>query len=59
LEESDDEEEFQNDKIDKFVYLERTYNMLCVYNYKFKRWMPLRIAGKNERVVTKGELHPW
>jgi len=63
LEESDDEEEFQNDKIDKFVYLERTYNMLCVYNYKFKRWMPLRIAaaaaGKNERVVTKGELNSY
>jgi len=56
LEESDDEEEFENNKIDKFVYLERTYTMLCVYNYKFKRWMPLRLAGKNERAVTKRDL---
>ena len=42
LEESDDEEEFQNDKIDKFVYLDRSYDMVCEYNNKYKKWQPLR-----------------
>ena len=40
LEESDDEEEFENDKIDKFVYLDRSFNMSCEYNMKYKRWQP-------------------
>ena len=52
LEESDDEEEFENDKIDKFVYLDKSYNMLCSYNTKFRKWEPLRIAQKNERIIT-------
>jgi len=52
LEESDDEEEFQNDKIDKFVYLNRTYKMLCEYNIKFKKWVPLSIALKHEKIVS-------
>ena len=43
LEESDDEEEFQNIAPDKYIYLDRKYNMKCVYNYKFKRWIPRNI----------------
>ena len=42
LEESDDEEDFENDKIDKYVYLDRSINMICEYNIKYKRWQPLR-----------------
>ena len=56
LEESDDEEEFENDRIDKFVYLDRTYNMVCVYNYKFRKWTPIRVALSNQRIVTKNEI---
>ena len=56
LEESDGEEEFQDTREDKFVYLERVYNMVCEYNYKFKRWSPLRVAQKNERIATRSEL---
>ena len=37
LEESDDEDEFENEKDDRFVYLDRVFNMLCSYNYKFPR----------------------
>jgi hypothetical protein len=47
LEESDDEEEFENENEDKFVYLDKTYNMVCLYNYKFKKWYPVRIANTN------------
>jgi hypothetical protein len=44
LEESDDEEEFQNEKEDRFVHLERNYNMICNFNYKFRKWVPVKIA---------------
>jgi hypothetical protein len=44
LEESDDEEEFENNQLDKFVFLDRTYKMECVYNYKFKKWVPQKVV---------------
>jgi hypothetical protein len=56
LEESDGEEEFEDVREDKFVYLDRVYNMVCEYNYKFKKWTPLRVAQKNEQVVTRDDL---
>lgn len=43
LEESDDEEEFENEKVDKFVKLDTSHKMVCQYNYKFKKWVPLRL----------------
>jgi hypothetical protein len=43
LEESDDEEEFENDKVDKFVKLDTCHKMVCQYNYKFKKWVPIRL----------------
>ena len=47
LEESDDEEEFENEKEDRHVNLLKSYNMICSFNYKFKKWVPLRIAHAN------------
>jgi hypothetical protein len=41
LEESDDEEEFENEKEDRFVFLEKEYKFKCVYNFKFKKWTPI------------------
>jgi hypothetical protein len=43
LEESDSEDEFESDRADKFVYLDREYTMTCAYNHKFKKWVPLRV----------------
>ena len=43
LEESDDEDEFQNENIDKYVDLKKSYYMMCAFNYKFKKWMPLKV----------------
>jgi hypothetical protein len=40
LEESDDEEEFENINIDRFVYLNREEIMRCIYNERFQRWIP-------------------
>jgi hypothetical protein len=48
LEESDDEEEFENDKTDKYVYLDRKFYMYCVFNMKFKKWTPQRLAATYE-----------
>jgi hypothetical protein len=39
LEESDDEDEFENDKIDKYVDLKKTCNIVCTFNTKFKKTM--------------------
>jgi len=41
LEESDDEDEFENPNIDKFVFLNKSYKMECEFNKKFKKWVPL------------------
>lgn len=50
LEESDDEDEFEDSRIDKFVYLDRSFKMNCEYNYKFKKWVPISLADQNERL---------
>jgi hypothetical protein len=51
LEESDSEEEFENERIDKFVFLEKVLYMVCAYNNKFRKWVPLRLANKDEKLV--------
>lgn len=51
LEESDDEDEFENDCASKYVYLERSYKINCKYNYKFKKWMPISVAKENDPIV--------
>jgi len=42
LEESDDETEFENIHLDKFVDLEKTILMECVYLKRFQKWQPMR-----------------
>jgi len=44
LEESDDEEEFENTAIDKFVYLQKKVRMKCIYNSMFNKWLPVKIV---------------
>ena len=56
LEESDDEDEFENDKIDKFVNLQKSYNMVCTFNHKFKKWSPIKIAKLNSELVRRNDL---
>jgi len=57
LEESDNEDEFQNENIDKFVDLEKTILMVCKFNYKFKKWYPVKeVQGKNVTIIDKNEL---
>jgi hypothetical protein len=52
IEESDNEEEFQNNKEDKYVYLDISFKMNCEYNSKFKRWIPISLASKNDNIIS-------
>ena len=52
LEESDDEAEFENEKEDKYVFLDRSFKMNCQYNHKFKKWMPQSLAARDSRIIS-------
>ena len=56
LEESDDDEEFENEKEDRFVNMDKIYNMTCSYHFKFKKWSPLYVAKSNVNIITETEL---
>jgi hypothetical protein len=51
IEESDDEEDFEDVREDKYVYLDRSFNINCEYNYKFKRWVPISLARDNDNII--------
>jgi hypothetical protein len=52
IEESDNEEEFEDSREDKYVYLDRSFKMNCEYNNKFKRWVPTSLVGENDIIVS-------
>ena len=57
LEESDDEEEFQNENIDRFVDTNKTVYMICKFNQKFKKWYPVKeVITLKQDIVDKNEL---
>ena len=59
LEESDYEEEFQDNRENKFVNLEKHIYMNCVFNKKFNKWEPVKVVDNgNEMVklITKKDL---
>lgn len=51
LEESDDEDEFENENIDKFVNLNMHYYIWCEYNYIFKKWTPIKVSTEKEMKI--------
>tara|TARA_Y100000591_G_C21853830_1_gene713501 strand:- start:6456 stop:7415 length:960 start_codon:yes stop_codon:yes gene_type:complete len=56
LEESDSEEEFEDISIDKYVDLEKTIIMKCVYNSKFNGWVPIEISDKQISTIREINL---
>lgn len=48
LEESDDEEDFEDVRIDKYVDTDKQIIMECIFNHKFKSWIPIRHLEKGE-----------
>jgi hypothetical protein len=55
IEESDDEEDFQDSRIDKYVDLKKTVSVECVFNQKFKKWVPKTVLKKGP-IVHIGKL---
>ena len=56
LEESDDEEEFENIDLEKYINLGKSYIIECFYNKKFKKWIPKNLA-KNNYIIDKNKIN--
>ena len=56
IEESDDEDDFETIAIDKYVDLNKVLNMMCTFNTKFKRWVPIRVVEKEFKIVHISKL---
>lgn len=56
IEESDDEADFQNMQFDKYVDLSKKLLLECVFNKKFKRWIPIRTVEPHLTVVHINKL---
>jgi hypothetical protein len=50
-EESEDETDFENTDINKYVRLELVVPIECIFNQKHKKWIPVRLARKDERII--------
>ena len=51
IEESDDDEDFENIEYDKYVDLKKHVFMECRFNMKFKKWVPMRVVQPAQKVV--------
>jgi hypothetical protein len=56
IEESDDEDDFQNMDEDKYVDINKVILMEFTFHKKFKRWVPVRVADRQEKVVHMNKL---
>jgi hypothetical protein len=56
IEESDDEDDFENISEEKYVDLTKQKVMRCSYSYRFKRWVPLEIVDSKTKLTTYQEL---
>lgn len=44
IEESDDEDDFENTQIDKYVDHEKELMVECTFHKRFKKWVPIKLA---------------
>ena len=56
LEESDEEEEFENTDLEKYVDLKKSYIIECFYNKKFRKWVPRSLA-KTNNIIDKIKIN--
>lgn len=56
IEESDDEEEFQNMEEDKYVDIDKVLSIEFVFNPKFKRWVPMRVVDNSSKIIHISKL---
>jgi hypothetical protein len=50
IEESDDEEDFEDIREDKYVDLQKTVQMECIYLAKFKKWVPKKVV-RGQKII--------
>ena len=53
LEESEDEDEFENIDLNKFVNTEKQIKMKCKFSHKFKSWIPIEALENSEVSLLK------
>ena len=51
IEESDDEDDFQNIEEDRYVDLKKSLSIECIFHTKFKRWIPMKIAPSGSKII--------
>lgn len=56
IEESDDEDDFQDMRFDKYVDLKKEVPMFCTFSRKFRKWVITNPAPRDMRVVHIGRL---
>ena len=56
LEMSDDEDEFEDVSEDKYVDTQKIISMKCVYIPRFKKWKPISIAKRDDKVFLKSQI---
>ena len=56
IEESDDEDDFENIDPEKYVDLKKSVFMECRFNSKFKKWVPIKIVEPQQKVVHISQL---
>ena len=57
LEESDDDEEFEDVSIDKYVDLSKSVAYVCEFLPKFGKWQPLEVSKRSQRITSSRELY--
>jgi hypothetical protein len=55
-EESEDEDMFQNVGMDKYVDMNKKLKILCIYNDKWRKWVPKNVVADSARVANVNEL---
>ena len=56
IEESDDEEDFEDTRLDKYVDSEKSILVECTFHKRFKKWVPVRVVEEGSLVVHIGKL---
>lgn len=56
IEESDDEDDFENIDPEKYVDLKKELLIECKFHPKFKKWIPQRVVASNQKVVHISQL---
>jgi len=56
IEESEDEDEFQDVSDNKYVDVDKVLLIECAFNMKFKKWTPLRVVNSDSKIVHIGKL---